>query len=193
MTEIKAPRGVRDILPDESWKWAYVLNHAHAVAGDFGYAEVHLPIFEHTELFSRGIGETTDVVEKEMYTFTDRGDRSLTLRPEATASMVRSYIEHDMAEAGQPVKLWCAGPMFRYERPQKGRYRQFWQLDFEALGSSNPMVDVEIIELSLELFRRLGLTNLEVMVNSVGCPKCRPIYKERLMEYFGAHLDARRI
>ena len=190
MTEIKAPRGVRDILPDESWKWAYVLNHAHAVAGDFGYAEVHLPIFEHTELFSRGIGETTDVVEKEMYTFTDRGDRSLTLRPEATASMVRSYIEHDMAEAGQPVKLWCAGPMFRYERPQKGRYRQFWQIDFEALGSSNPMVDVEIIELSLELFRRLGLTNLEVMVNSVGCPKCRPIYKERLMEYFGAHLDA---
>jgi histidyl-tRNA synthetase len=188
MAEIKAPRGVRDILPDESWKWTYVLNQAHAVAEDFGYAEVHLPIFEHTELFSRGIGETTDVVEKEMYTFTDRGERSLTLRPEATASMVRSYVEHDMGKGMQPVKLWCAGPMFRYERPQKGRYRQFWQIDFEALGSSNPMVDVEIIELSLELFRRLGLTNLEVMVNSVGCPKCRPVYKERLMAYFAPHL-----
>ncbi len=181
---IKAPRGVRDILPDESWKWAYVLEMARKVAEDFGYEEVHLPIFEHTELFCRGIGDTTDVVEKEMYTFTDRGKRSLTLRPEATASMMRAYLESGMnKDARQPAKLWCAGPMFRYERPQKGRYRQFWQLDFEAIGVPDPLVDVEIIHLSLELYRRLGMTNLEVVINSVGCPACRPKYREALREF----------
>ena len=181
---IKAPRGVRDILPDESWKWAYVLGMARKVAEDFGYEEVHLPIFEHTELFCRGIGDTTDVVEKEMYTFEDRGGRSLTLRPEATASMVRAYLERGMnKDARQPAKLWCAGPMFRYERPQKGRYRQFWQLDFEAIGVQDPLVDVEIIHLSLELYRRLGMTNLEVVVNSVGCPACRPKYRKALREF----------
>ncbi len=181
---IKAPRGVRDILPDESWKWAYVLTMARKVAEDFGYQEVHLPIFEQTELFCRGIGDTTDVVEKEMYTFEDRGNRSLTLRPEATASMVRAYLEHGMnKDARQPAKLWCAGPMFRYERPQKGRYRQFWQLDFEAIGVQDPLVDVEIIHLSLELYRRLGMTNLEVVINSVGCPACRPKYREALQNF----------
>jgi histidyl-tRNA synthetase len=181
---IKAPRGVRDILPDESWKWAYVLKMARKVAEDFGYQEVHLPIFEQTELFCRGIGDTTDVVEKEMYTFEDRGNRSLTLRPEATASMVRAYLEHGMnKDARQPAKLWCAGPMFRYERPQKGRYRQFWQLDFEAMGVQDPLVDVEIIHLSLELYRRLGMTNLEVVINSVGCPACRPKYREALQNF----------
>ncbi|WP_286951573.1 MULTISPECIES: histidine--tRNA ligase [Aminobacterium] len=184
MADIKAPRGVRDILPEESWKWSYVLKIAAEVAKNFGYSEVHLPVFEHTELFSRGIGETTDVVEKEMYTFEDRGGRSLTLRPEATASMVRCYLENKLNSHAQPVKLWCAGPMFRYERPQKGRYRQFWQLDFESLGTKNPMVDVEVIALSLELYRRLGLQNLEVVINSVGCPECRPAYKEKLKEYF---------
>lgn len=181
---IKAPRGVRDILPDESWKWAYVLRMARKVAEDFGYHEVHLPIFEQTELFCRGIGDTTDVVEKEMYTFEDRGNRSLTLRPEATASTVRAYLEHGMnKDARQPAKLWCAGPMFRYERPQKGRYRQFWQLDFEAIGVQDPLVDVEIIHLSLELYRRLGMTNLEVVINSVGCPACRPKYREALQNF----------
>ncbi|MDD2206760.1 MAG: histidine--tRNA ligase [Aminobacterium sp.] len=189
MVDIKAPRGVRDILPEESWKWAYVLNVAAEVARDFGYSEVHLPIFEHTELFSRGIGETTDVVEKEMYTFEDRGGRSLTLRPEATASMIRCYLENKLNNGAQPVKLWCAGPMFRYERPQKGRYRQFWQLDFESIGSENPMIDVEVIALSLELYRRLGLQNLEVVINSVGCPECRPTYREKLKEYFKPQLD----
>ena len=188
MVAIKAPRGVRDILPDESWKWAYVLEVASEVADIFGYREVHLPIFEDTALFARGIGDTTDVVEKEMYTFTDRSGRSLTLRPEATASMVR-YLEHGMQRERQPAKLWCSGPMFRYERPQKGRYRQFWQLDFEAIGVQDPMVDVETVALSLELFRRLGLSNLEVMVNSVGCPRCRPTYREKLKAYLAPHLD----
>lgn len=134
MEAIRAPRGTKDIMPEESWKWAYVLKVCRDVADDFGYREVQLPIFEHTELFCRGIGDTTDVVEKEMYTFTDRGGRSITLRPELTASMVRAYLEHDLRNQTQPVKLWSAGPMFRYERPQKGRYRQFWQVDVEALG-----------------------------------------------------------
>jgi len=190
MESIKAPRGVRDILPDESWKWASIFEVTRKIAEDFGYSEVHLPIFEQTELFSRGIGETTDVVEKEMYTFSDRSGRSLTLRPEATASMVRAYLEHGMASGPQPSKLWCAGPMMRYERPQKGRYRQFWQLDFEAIGSASPLVDVEVIALSLEIFRRLGLSNLEVLVNSVGCPACRPVYRAALQEYLGERFDA---
>ena len=184
MEAIKAPRGTRDILGDESWKWARVLDVTGDVARDFGFREIQLPIFEHTELFSRGIGDTTDVVQKEMYTFIDRGDRSITLRPELTASMVRSYLEHDMRRRPQPVKLWGWGPMFRYERPQKGRYRQFAQIDFEILGAQSPFADVEIIDLSMEIFRRLGLSNLQVLINSVGCPKCRPAYRETLKKFF---------
>lgn len=184
MDSIKAPRGTRDVLGDESWKWARVLDVTRGVADDFGFKEVMLPIFEHTELFSRGIGDTTDVVEKEMYTFIDKGDRSITLRPELTASMVRAYLEHDMRHLSQPLKLWGWGPMFRYERPQKGRYRQFAQIDFETLGASNPLADVEIIDSSMEIYRRLGLSNLQVLINSVGCPKCRPAYRDTLKAYF---------
>jgi histidyl-tRNA synthetase len=180
----KAPRGVRDILPDESWKWAYVLNVVAGTMADFGYSEIHLPVFEHTELFARGVGDTTDIVEKEMYTFIDRGDRSITLRPEATAGMVRAAIEHNLCGQGTSSKLWCWGPMFRYERPQKGRYRQFYQFDAEFLGLPSPVADVEIIALSAEIFRRLGLRNLEVVTNSVGCPKCRPLYRKALVDYF---------
>ena len=183
MESIKAPRGTRDILGDESWKWAHVLDVCRQVAGDFGYREVLLPIFEHTELFCRGIGDATDVVEKEMYTFIDRGDRSITLRPELTASMMRAYLEHDMRRAPQPVKFWSAGPMFRYERPQKGRYRQFYQVDFEILGAADPMADLETIDTSMELYRRLGLKNLQVLINSVGCPNCRPVYREALKQF----------
>lgn len=187
---IKGPRGVRDILPDESWKWAYVLGRARETAARFNYREVQLPIFEHTELFSRGVGDTTDIVEKEMYTFTDKGDRSITLRPEMTAGMMRSYVEHRLGvPGGNPAKLWGAGPMFRYERPQKGRYRQFWQLDYEEIGSESPLVDVEVIMTAIELFRDLGMKNLEVVINSVGCPKCRPVYRERLIEYLKKHYD----
>ena len=183
MEIIKAPRGTRDVLGAESWKWAHVLDVCRGVASDFGYAEVILPVFEHTELFSRGIGDTTDVVEKEMYTFMDRGDRSITLRPELTASIVRSYLEHDMKSRRQPVKLWGTGPMFRYERPQKGRYRQFWQVDFETLGTSDPLSDVEAIDASMEIYRRLGLTNLKVLINSVGCPVCRPHHRDALCSF----------
>jgi histidyl-tRNA synthetase len=153
---------------------------------DFGYAEVHLPIFEYTELFSRGVGDTTDIVEKEMYTFVDRGGRSITLRPEATAGMVRAALEHNLCEQNMSSKLWCWGPMFRHERPQKGRYRQFYQFDAECLGLAGPVADVEIVALSAEIFRRLGLRNLEVVTNSVGCPKCRPQYRKVLIDYFAS-------
>jgi histidyl-tRNA synthetase len=189
MEAIKAPRGTRDVLGDESWKWARVLDITRSVADDFGFSEAMLPIFEHTELFSRGIGDTTDVVEKEMYTFVDRGGRSITLRPELTASMVRSYVEHDMRHGSQPVKLWGWGPMFRYERPQKGRYRQFAQIDFETLGAPSPFADVEIIDTSMEIYRRLGLSNLQVLINSVGCPNCRPLYRETLKKFFESSVD----
>jgi len=188
MDSIKAPRGTRDILGEESWKWARVLSVCREVAEDFGYREVILPIFEHTELFSRGIGDATDVVEKEMYTFLDRGDRSITLRPELTASMMRSYLEHDMRRGPQPVKLWSAGPMFRYERPQKGRYRQFTQVDFEVIGVMSPLADLESIDAAMEIYRRLGLTNLEVLINSVGCPACRPVYRDALRGYLAERL-----
>lgn len=189
MPEIKAPRGTRDILPVESWKWSYVINTASKVMSDFGFSEILLPIFEHTELFSRGVGETTDIVEKEMYTFTDRGDRSITLRPEATAGVMRAALENNLCAQGAFSKLWSWGPMFRYERPQKGRYRQFYQIDAECLGISNPDADVEIIDLSIELFKRLGLKNLEVVINSVGCEKCRPVYREKLLTYFSNYKD----
>ncbi|MDR1741922.1 MAG: histidine--tRNA ligase [Synergistaceae bacterium] len=188
--DIQAPRGVRDILPDESWKWAYVLNSVAKVMADFGHSEIHLPIFENTELFSRGVGETTDIVEKEMYTFTDRGSRSLTLRPEATAGMVRAALEHGMCSQNAAARLWCWGPMFRYERPQKGRYRQFFQIDAEVLGIAGPAADVDTIALSVEMFRRLALRGLRVALNSVGCPQCRPAYRDALLAYFGANRDA---
>ena len=189
MAAIIAPRGTRDILPAESWKWSYIVNTASRTMNDFGFREIHLPIFEHTELFSRGVGETTDIVEKEMYTFNDRGGRSITLRPEATAGVMRAVIENNLCAQGAAAKLWNWGPMFRHERPQKGRYRQFYQIDAECLGIAGPMADVEIISLTIELFRRLGLKNLEVVINSVGCEKCRPIYRQKLVEYFTAHID----
>ena len=189
MTSITAPRGTRDILPGESWKWEYIINTASQAMKDFGFSEIHLPIFEHTELFSRGVGETTDIVEKEMYTFTDMGGRSITLRPEATAGVMRAAIENKLCVQGASAKLWNWGPMFRYERPQKGRYRQFYQIDAECLGIAGPYADVEVISLSIELFRRLGLKNLEVVINSVGCEKCRPVYREKLLKYFEAHKD----
>ncbi len=190
MPAINAPRGTRDILPSESWKWSYIINTASGVMRDFGFREIHIPIFEHTELFSRGVGETTDIVEKEMYTFNDRGGRSITLRPEATAGVMRAAIENNLCAQGASAKLWSWGPMFRHERPQKGRYRQFCQIDAEFLGISGAMADVEVIALSLEIFRRLGLKNLQVVINSVGCEKCRPVYREKLIDYFTAHKDS---
>lgn len=180
---IKAPRGVRDILPEESGKWAWALAKTREVAELFQYSEVYLPLFEHTELFARGVGDTTDIVEKEMYTFEDKGGRSITLRPELTASMVRSYLEQGEKAYGSSPRLWSYGPMFRYERPQKGRYRQFYQLDFEVLNDPRPTADLEVIMTAITLFDRLGMKNLEVVLNSVGCPECRPVYRQKLLDY----------
>ncbi|MCI5836615.1 MAG: histidine--tRNA ligase [Veillonellaceae bacterium] len=186
---IKALRGTQDILPPQSAQWQYVEAKIRRICSRYGFAEIRTPMFEQTELFQRGIGETTDVVSKEMYTFTDRGDRSLTLRPENTASAVRAYLEHKIY-ANQGVERWYyIGSMFRYDRPQAGRYREFHQFGTEILGSASPQADAEIIALALQLFRELGLQELELLINSVGCPQCRPAYRQALVEYFTAQSD----
>lgn len=185
---INGPRGTKDILPDTVAQWTHVEKVIRELCARYGYHEIRTPIFEHTELFLRGIGETTDVVEKEMYTFTDRGERSLTLRPENTASVVRSYLQNKLYAADALVKLFYIGSMFRYDRPQAGRYREFHQFGVEALGEENPAVDAEIIVLAVEFLRALGLQELKLHLNSVGCPKCRPVYREKLQEFFRSHL-----
>ena len=185
---INGPRGTKDILPDTVAQWTHVEKVIRELCARYGYREIRTPIFEHTELFLRGIGETTDVVEKEMYTFTDRGERSLTLRPENTASVVRSYLQNKLYAADALVKLFYIGSMFRYDRPQAGRYREFHQFGVEALGEENPAVDAEIIVLAVEFLRALGLQELKLHLNSVGCPKCRPVYREKLQEFFRPHL-----
>lgn len=181
--EIKAPRGTYDILPIDVNQWQYLETVMKQTAEVFGYQEVRLPIFEHTELFQRGVGETTDIVSKEMYTFTDKSDRSLTLRPEGTASCVRSIIEHKLTGGLMPVKWYYTGPMFRYDRPQAGRYRQFHQFGIEAFGSHNPHLDAEIIMLMVEILHNLGLNEYELHLNTVGCPVCRQEYRTRLINY----------
>ena len=181
---INGPRGTKDILPDTVAQWLYLEERIRDICRCYGYREIRTPIFEHTELFLRGIGETTDVVEKEMYTFPDRGGRSLTLRPENTASAVRSYLQNKLYAAESIVKLFYMGSMFRYDRPQAGRYREFHQFGVEALGEINPSVDVEIILLAIEFLRSLGLEALVLHLNSVGCPKCRPAYREKLQDFF---------
>ncbi len=185
---INGPRGTKDILPDTVAQWTYVENVIRDICARYGYREIRTPIFEHTELFLRGIGETTDVVEKEMYTFTDRGERSLTLRPENTASVVRSYLQNKIYAAEALVKLFYIGSMFRYDRPQAGRYREFHQFGIEALGEADAAVDAEIIVLAVEFLRALGLKELKLHLNSVGCPKCRPVYREKLQSFFRPHL-----
>lgn len=178
------PRGTKDILPDTSGQWQYVEKIIREVCHNFAYQEIRTPVFEHTELFLRGIGETTDIVEKEMYTFTDRGKRSITLRPENTASAVRAYLEHKLYSGPQPTKLFYIGPMFRYDRPQAGRYRQFHQFGIEAIGAEGPAIDAEIISLAVEFLKKLGLSDLKLLINSVGCPKCRPVYRAKLQDFF---------
>ena len=181
--EIKAIRGFNDILPDEIGKWQFVEEIAREVFEGFGFSEIRIPILERTELFSRGIGEATDIVEKEMYTFTDRSGNSLTLRPEATASMARAYLEHQLYTFDPVAKLYCIGPMFRYERPQKGRYRQFYQIDAEVFGVENPMVDAEVIVMLVRFLRRVGLEKLELQLNTLGDRNCRPRYREELKRF----------
>lgn len=180
-----APRGTKDLLPGEVEKWQYIEQVARDLAKSYGYQEIRTPIFEHTELFLRGIGDATDIVQKEMYTFTDRGGRSITLRPEGTAAVVRSYLEHHLDGRPQPVKLYYLGPMFRYDRPQAGRFRQFHQVGIEAFGSNDPSLDAEIVSFTWDYFHKLGLSDIQVEVNSVGCPKCRPAYGRVLQQFVG--------
>ena len=181
--EIKAIRGFNDILPDEIGKWQFVEKTAREVFEGFGFSEIRIPILERTELFARGIGEATDIVEKEMYTFADKSGNSLTLRPEATASMARAYLEHQIYTFDPVAKFYCIGPMFRYERPQKGRYRQFYQIDAEVFGVDNPMVDAEIIVMLIHFLERVGLEKLELQINSLGCRKCRPRYRQEIINF----------
>jgi len=182
--EIRAIRGFNDVLPDEIGKWQFVEKTAREVFEGFGFSEIRIPIMERTDLFSRGIGEATDIVEKEMYTFTDRSGNSLTLRPEATASMARAYLEHQLYSFDPVAKLYCMGPMFRYERPQRGRYRQFYQIDAEVFGVGNAMVDAEVILMLIDFLHRVGLEQLELQINSLGCRECRPRYREELKKFF---------
>lgn len=178
------PRGTHDITPAEAANWRRVETAARMICEKFSYGEIRTPIFEHTELFLRGIGETTDVVQKEMYTFTDRGGRSVTLRPENTASVVRAYLEQKLYADSAATKLFYIGPMFRYDRPQAGRLRQFHQFGIEAIGPAGPSVDAEVIALAVRFFQSLGLQELRLMINSVGCPQCRPQYRLKLQDFF---------
>src|SRR5690554_4805813 len=183
------PWGTFDIMPDEVMNWEWMEKTIRQVFSRYGYQEIRTPVFEHTELFQRGIGATTDIVEKEMYTFRDKGDRSLTLRPEGTAPVVRAYVEHKLYSRGGVVKLFYIGPMFRQERPQAGRFRQFHQFGVELLGEDSPLADAEIITLAVDLYKKMGLEDLEVLLNSIGCPACRGKYRETLYSLFQPHVS----
>ncbi|MFB1080570.1 histidine--tRNA ligase [Jeotgalibacillus sp. JSM ZJ347] len=187
---INIPRGTQDILPGVSEHWQYIEQTAAELCRQYQYKEIRTPVFEHTELFERGVGDTTDIVQKEMYTFKDRGDRNLTLRPEGTASVVRSYVQHKMhGQAVQPVKLFYTGPMFRYERPQAGRFRQFVQFGVEAIGSDDPAIDAEVISLAMELYSRLGLKKVKLVLNSLGDTESRIAHKNALIEHFSPRIE----
>ncbi|WP_145334066.1 histidine--tRNA ligase [Staphylococcus epidermidis] len=187
---IKMPRGTQDILPQDSAKWRYIENRLHTLMELYNYKEIRTPIFESTELFARGVGDSTDVVQKEMYIFKDKGGRSLTLRPEGTAAVVRSYIEHKMqGEPNQPIKLYYNGPMFRYERKQKGRYRQFNQFGVEAIGAENPSIDAEILAMVMHIYESFGLKHLKLVINSIGDSESRKEYNEALVKHFEPVID----
>ena len=189
MKLIKAVRGTKDIIGEEAKKYVYISNVAQKMFENYGYNFVKTPIFEETELFKRGIGEATDVVEKEMYTFRDRGDRSITLRPENTASLVRCYLENAIYAKEEISRFYYNGSMFRYERPQAGRQREFNQIGLEVFGEKSPKVDAEVIAIGYKFLEKLGITDLEVKINSVGSKESRTIYREKLIEHFSKHLD----
>lgn len=187
---IQRIRGFRDILPDESGLWQHIERTAAGLFADFGFKEIRIPLMERTELFARSIGEDTDIVEKEMYTLTDRGGDQITLRPEATASVVRAYLQNKLYASDPLQKVYTIGPMFRRERPQKGRYRQFYQINVEVLGSASALVDAQLIFMLMRLMARLEVRDVSVHLNSLGCPECRPAYRERLLGYIDGRVDA---
>jgi len=183
MEIITAVRGFKDILPGETGKWQYVEEKAREIFKDFGLSEIKVPILEKTDLFRRGIGETTDIVEKEMYTFQDRGDEYLTLRPEATASVIRAYLQHSMHAADPVAKLFTIGPMFRRERPQKGRFRQFHQINVELIGLNDPRMDAELILMLICFLKSIRLSDLKLEINSLGCSICRPSFRKEILSF----------
>jgi histidyl-tRNA synthetase len=183
----QAPRGTYDVLPEQDAARAAVERAARDILGGSGYRRIETPVFEHTELFARGVGASTDIVQKEMYTFTDAGDRSLTLRPEGTAPVMRAYAEHGMHKLPQPVKLWYFGPFFRQEKPQAGRFRQFWQVGAEAIGSDDPAVDAETILLLQTLIYELGIESVTLRLGSLGTPETRAEYRDKLIAHLRAH------
>ena len=184
-----AQKGTRDILPAEIYKWHKAERVFADVCHDFGYEEIRIPTFEQTDLFQRGVGDTTDVVTKEMYTFNDKGGRSITLRPEGTAGVVRSYIENGMASLPSPVRMFYSITAFRYEKMQKGRMREFHQFGLEAFGSEGPAIDAEIISVVDVFFKKIGLKNIKLCINSIGCPACRNRYNKMLKDYFRPHVS----
>ncbi|MDF2735502.1 MAG: histidyl-tRNA synthetase, partial [Chloroflexota bacterium] len=189
MATFKAPRGTRDLLPTETAAWTRLERLAADLATRYGYGRIETPMFEQTAVFERGVGEVTDIVEKELFRIVPRSDEaeSWSLRPEPTAGIARAYVQHGMQTWPQPVKVYEIGPMFRYDRPQAGRYRQFWQFDVEAIGDPGPAVDAEIIELGTRFYADAGVTGVEVLVNSIGDAACRPAYVAALTDYYRAH------
>lgn len=186
---INIPKGTKDVLPSQSYKWHYIEGKARKLASLYGISEVRNPTFEHTELFLRGVGDTTDIVNKEMYTFKDKADRSMTLKPEGTASVVRMFIEKGMASMPLPAKMYYISPAFRYENPQAGRLREFHQFGIEIFGAKNPDTDAEVIMLADDFLKELGIKEYELNINSIGCKHCRAKYNEALKDYLRPHLN----
>ncbi|MBL7184636.1 MAG: histidine--tRNA ligase [Anaerolineae bacterium] len=189
MAHYSAPRGTQDILPEDQPYWRYIQERIHGVAQLYGYRQLDIPIFEDTALFEQGVGEATDIVEKEMYSFLDKGGNPITLRPEFTAGVVRAYLEHGMHVRPQPVKVYSIGPCFRYERPQAGRYRQHTQFNVEAIGVQDPAMDLEVMSVAWHLYEDLGFKGLSFQLNSIGCLRCRPDFLRVLVEYYQGHRD----
>ncbi|WP_315073970.1 histidine--tRNA ligase [uncultured Clostridium sp.] len=187
--EMQAPKGTKDMLPEDAYKWQYIEDVFRDVAKTYGIREIRTPMFEHTELFLRGVGDTTDIVQKEMYTFNDKGDRSITLKPEGTASAVRAFVENRLFNEAQPTKLYYITPAFRYENVQKGRLRQFHQCGLEVFGSSAASMDAEVIAVAMDTLKKLGLKSLSLNINNLGCPECRPKYNEALKKFLQENYD----
>ena len=186
---IQKPKGTKDVLPEDIFKWKYVESTADIIFENYGYKEIRVPTFEHTELFERGVGDTTDVVQKEMYTFNDKADRSITLRPEGTAGVVRAFIENGLSSKTLPLKVHYAMPMFRYENVQKGRYREFNQIGAELIGTSSYLADVEMISMAYKFLEELELKDVYLTINSIGCPECRANYQQALKEFIGNNIE----
>ena len=187
--EVQAPKGTKDMLPQDAYKWHFVENKFREIAKFYGMREIRTPMFEHTDLFLRGVGDTTDIVQKEMYTFNDKVNRSITLKPEGTAPVVRAFIENRLFNEAQPTKLYYAIPCFRYENVQKGRLRQFHQFGTEVFGSKEPSMDAEVIAFAMEFLKSLGLKSLSLNINNLGCPNCRPKYNEALKKFLEENYD----